>query len=138
MITPITIISIDKIINTFIFFIMFFLLSFSWRQFWHFCLNESMTELWRSESEFLKIYLAYLSSVVSYFLNLVQFLICNQSCEPLMPYQNIAINTTKLIPTNNQKIGVNKSFLMPNRIVINTKELIPTNIQKTVINVTSF
>ena len=55
-----------------------------------------------------------------------------------MPYQSIAINTMKLIPTNNQKIGVNKSFLMPNRIVINTKELIPTNIQKTVINVTLF
>ena len=55
-----------------------------------------------------------------------------------MPCQSIAINTMKLIPTNNQKIGVNNSFLMPNRIVINIKELIPTNIQKTVINVTSF
>ena len=136
--TPITMISIDKIINTFIFFIIFFLLFFPWQQFWHFFLNESMAELWRSESEFLKIYLAYLRSVVSYFLNLVQFLICNQSCGPLMPYQSIAINTMKLIPTNNQKIGVNNSFLMPNRIVINTKELIPTNIQKTVINVTAF
>ena len=40
-----------------------------------------------------------------------------------MPYQSIAINTMKLIPINNQKIGVNNSFLMPNRIVINTKEL---------------
>ena len=57
---------------------------------------------------------------------------------PLMPYQSIAINTIKLIPTNNQKIGVNKSFLMPNRIVIITKELIPINIQKIVINVTTF
>jgi len=55
-----------------------------------------------------------------------------------MPYQSIAINTIKLIPTNNQKIGVNKSFFMPNRIVINIKELIPTNIQKTVTNVISF
>jgi len=55
-----------------------------------------------------------------------------------MPYQSIAINTMKLIPTSNQKIGVNKSFLMPNRIVINTNELIPINIQKTVINVTAF
>ena len=64
--------------------------------------------------------------------------VCNQSYGPLMPYQSIAINTIKLIPTNNQKIGVNKSFLMPNRIVINTKELIPINIQKTVTNVISF
>jgi len=55
-----------------------------------------------------------------------------------MPYQSIAINTIKPIPTNNQKIGVNKSFLMPNRIVINTKELIPITIQKTVTNVISF
>ena len=52
-------------------------------------------------------------------------------------YQSIAINNMKLIPTNNQKTGVNKSFLMPNRIAINNMKLIPTNNQKTVINVTS-
>ena len=36
----------------------------------------------------------------------------------------------KLIPINNQKTEVNKSFLMLNRIAINTKILTPTNTQK--------
>ena len=47
-----------------------------------------------------------------------------------MTFQSIPINTIKLIPINNQKTGVNSSFLMLNRIAINTKILIPTNIQK--------
>ncbi len=47
-----------------------------------------------------------------------------------MMFQNIPINTIKLIPINNQKTGVNSSFLMLNRIAINIKILIPTNIQK--------
>ena len=55
-----------------------------------------------------------------------------------MTFQSIPINTMKLIPTNNQKTEVNKSFLIPNRIVINTKILTPTNIQKKFINVISF
>ena len=54
-----------------------------------------------------------------------------------MTVQSMPINTTKLIPTNNQKTEVNKSFLMPNRIVINTNILTPTNIQKKFINVIS-
>ena len=45
------------------------------------------------------------------------------------------INTIKLIPINNQKMGVNSSFLMLSRIAINTKILILTNIQKKVVNV---
>ena len=45
------------------------------------------------------------------------------------------INTIKLIPINNQKTGVNSSFLMPNLIIINTKILAPTNIQKKVVSV---
>jgi len=52
-----------------------------------------------------------------------------------MPYQSIAINTIKLIPTNNQKIGVNNSFLIPNRIATNSKIITPTNIQKKVVSV---
>ena len=66
---------------------------------------------------------------------------CNNDlcyCESLMTCQSIDINTIKLIPTNNQKTGVNESFLMSSRIAIKTKELIPINIQKTVINVISF
>ena len=55
-----------------------------------------------------------------------------------MTFQSIPINTMKLIPTNNQKTEVNKSFLIPNRIVINTKILTPTNIQKKFINVILF
>jgi len=50
-------------------------------------------------------------------------------------FQSIPINTIKLIPINNQKTGVNSSFLMPNRIAINTKILMPTNIQKKVVSV---
>jgi len=45
------------------------------------------------------------------------------------------INTKKFIPINNQKTGVNNSFLMPNRIAINTKILILTNIQKKIVSV---
>ena len=52
-----------------------------------------------------------------------------------MLYQSIIINTIRLDPNNNQKIGVNKSFLILNRVIANTKKLIPINIQKTVINV---
>jgi hypothetical protein len=52
-----------------------------------------------------------------------------------MTFQSIPINTIKLIPINNQKTGVNSSFLMLNRIAINTKILIPTNIQKKVVSV---
>ena len=52
-----------------------------------------------------------------------------------MASQSIPINTIKLIPINNQKMGVNSSFLMLNRITINTKILIPTNIQKKVVSV---
>ena len=55
-----------------------------------------------------------------------------------MTFQSMPINTMKLIPINNQKTGVNKSFLMSNRIAINTKILIPTNTQKKFINVISF
>jgi hypothetical protein len=50
-----------------------------------------------------------------------------------MTFQNIHINTMKLIPTNNQKTEVNKSFFMPNRIAINAKILTPINIQKKVV-----
>ena len=52
-----------------------------------------------------------------------------------MTFQSIPINTIKPIPINNQKTGVNSSFLMLNRIAINTKILIPTNIQKKVVSV---
>jgi len=45
------------------------------------------------------------------------------------------INTIKLIPINNQKTGVNSSFLIPKRIATNIKILTPTNIQKKVISV---
>ncbi len=55
-----------------------------------------------------------------------------------MPYQSITINTIRLAPNNNQKIGVNKSFLILNRVIANTKKLIPTNIQKTVSKVILF
>ena len=55
-----------------------------------------------------------------------------------MLYQSININTIRLDPNNNQKIGVNKSFLILNRVIANTKKLIPINIQKTVNNVISF
>ena len=55
-----------------------------------------------------------------------------------MTFQSIPINTIKLIPINNQKTGVNSSFLMLNRIAINTKILTPTNTQKKFINVMSF
>ena len=52
-----------------------------------------------------------------------------------MMFQSIPINTIKLIPINNQKTGVNSSFLIPNRIAINSKILTPTDIQKKVISV---
>ncbi len=52
--------------------------------------------------------------------------------------QSITINTIRLDPNNNQKIGVNKSFLILNRVIANTKKLIPINIQKTVSNVILF
>ena len=52
-----------------------------------------------------------------------------------MLYQSIIINTIRLDPNNNQKIGVNKSFLILNRVIANTKKLTPINIQKTVSNV---
>ena len=55
-----------------------------------------------------------------------------------MTFQSMPINTMKLIPINNQKTEVNKSFLMSNRIAINTKILTPTNTQKKFINVMSF
>ena len=55
-----------------------------------------------------------------------------------MIFQITPINTMKLIPINNQKTEVNKSFLMSNRIAINTKILTPTNTQKKFINVMSF
>ena len=55
-----------------------------------------------------------------------------------MLYQSITINTIRLDPNNNQKIGVNKSFLILNRVIANTKKLIPINIQKTVSNVILF
>ncbi len=52
-----------------------------------------------------------------------------------MVFQSILINTIKLIPINNQKMGVNNSFLIPNRIATNSKIITPTNIQKKVISV---
>ena len=55
-----------------------------------------------------------------------------------MLYQSITINTIRLDPNNNQKIGVNKSFLILNRVIANNKKLIPINIQKTVSNVILF
>ena len=55
-----------------------------------------------------------------------------------MLYQSITINTIRLDPNNNQKIGVNKSFLILKRVIANTKKLIPINIQKTVSNVILF
>ena len=55
-----------------------------------------------------------------------------------MLYQSITINSIRLDPNNNQKIGVNKSFLILNRVIANTKKLIPINIQKTVSNVILF
>jgi len=54
-----------------------------------------------------------------------------------MTFQSIPINTIKLIPINNQKTGVNNSFLMPNRIAINNKIITPINIQKKVTSVIS-
>ena len=58
--------------------------------------------------------------------------------KPLIPYQSIAINTIRLVPNNSQKMGVNKSILILNRVIANTKKLIPINIQKTVSNVILF
>ena len=55
-----------------------------------------------------------------------------------MLYQSININTIRLVPNNSQKMGVNKSFLILNRVIANTKKLIPINIQKTVSNVILF
>ena len=55
-----------------------------------------------------------------------------------MMYQSIIINTIRLDPNNNQKIGVNKSFLILNRVIANTKKLIPINIQKKVSSVILF
>ena len=52
--------------------------------------------------------------------------------------KSITINTIRLVPNNNQKMGVNKSFLILNRVIANTKKLIPINIQKTVSNVIFF
>ena len=53
----------------------------------------------------------------------------------LIASQSMPINTIKFIPINNQKMGVNNSFLMPKRIAINNKVIIPTNIQKKVTSV---
>jgi len=52
-----------------------------------------------------------------------------------MAFQIMPINTIKLIPINNQKMGVNNSFLMPSRIASNNKTISPTNIQKKVASV---
>ena len=52
-----------------------------------------------------------------------------------MTFQSIPINTIKFIPINNQKMGINNSFLMPKRIAINNKIIFPTNIQKKVTSV---
>ena len=54
-----------------------------------------------------------------------------------MTFQSIPIYTIKFIPINNQKTGVNNSFLMPNRIASNNKTITPTNIQKKVVSVVS-
>ena len=54
-----------------------------------------------------------------------------------MTFQSMPINTIKLIPTNNQKTGANKSFLIPSRIIVSTKILTPINTQKKFINVIS-
>ena len=59
----------------------------------------------------------------------------NQVYEPLIPCQSININTIRLVPNNNQKIGVNKFFLIPKRVIANNTKLIPINIQKIVSNV---
>ena len=53
----------------------------------------------------------------------------------LIASQSILINTIKFIPINNQKMGINNSFLMPKRIAINNKIIFPTNIQKKVTSV---
>ena len=55
-----------------------------------------------------------------------------------MLYQSININIIRLDPNNNQKMSVNKSFLILNWVIANTKKLIPINIQKTVSNVILF
>ena len=55
-----------------------------------------------------------------------------------MLYQSITTNNIRLDPNNNQKIIVNKSFLILKRVIANTKKLIPINIQKTVSNVIFF
>jgi len=52
-----------------------------------------------------------------------------------MTFQSMPINTIKLIPINNQKTGVNNSFLMPNRIATYSKIITPTNTQKKVVSV---
>ena len=54
-----------------------------------------------------------------------------------MTFQSMPINTIKFIPINNQKTGVNNSFLMPNRIASNNKTITPTNIQKKIVSVVS-
>ena len=59
----------------------------------------------------------------------------NQTYKPLIAFQSIPINTIKFIPINNQKTGVNNSFLMPNRIASNNKTITPINIQKKVVSV---
>ena len=53
----------------------------------------------------------------------------------LIASQSMPINTIKFIPINNQKMGVNNSFLMPKRIAINNKIIIPINNQKKVTSV---
>ncbi len=53
----------------------------------------------------------------------------------LIASQSMPINTIKFIPINNQKTGVNNSFLMLNRIASNNKIITPTNIQKKVVSV---
>ena len=79
-------------------------------------------------------------NLVFFILNIyINFIInINIIYEPLIPYQSITINTIRLIPNNSQKIGVNKSFLILNRVIANTKKLIPINIQKKVSNVILF
>ena len=52
-----------------------------------------------------------------------------------MLYQSITTNNIRLDPNNNQKIGVNKFFLIPKRVIANNTKLIPINIQKIVSNV---
>ena len=47
-----------------------------------------------------------------------------------MTFQSMPISTIKLITINNQKMGVNNSFLMSYRIAINNKIITPNKKQK--------